>query len=131
MCSHLAAFKTSYLLKLDFCRHLASLPLGFHTRNSTGRLRKIVDENIEKLESFIAHQLPDTAGAMAAPLIILIILLYFDWRLGLACLLALFCALPLSLGIIAVSRKFQTGYGKSTLRPSCAFPIRCRSIWRV
>jgi ATP-binding cassette subfamily B protein len=85
LCSHFAAFTTLYRLKLDFAAHVASLPLGFHTANSTGKLRKIVDENIEKLEGFIAHQLPDIAGSFAMPVITLVILFAFDWRLGLAC----------------------------------------------
>ncbi|MEA4847288.1 MAG: ABC transporter ATP-binding protein [Clostridiaceae bacterium] len=86
MCSHLAAFKTLYYLKLKFTNHLASLPMGFHTENSTGKIRKIVDENIEKIEGFIAHQLPDIVGSFAAPIVILTILFVFDWRLGLATL---------------------------------------------
>ncbi|MDR0583731.1 MAG: ABC transporter ATP-binding protein/permease [Treponema sp.] len=84
ICSHIAAFTTLYKLKLDFTRHIASLPLGFHTGNSTGKLRKIVDENIEKLETFVAHQLPDLAGSFAMPVITLGVLFFFDWRLGLA-----------------------------------------------
>ncbi|MDR2426992.1 MAG: ABC transporter ATP-binding protein/permease [Endomicrobium sp.] len=84
MFSHLAAFNTIYHLKLEFICHIGLLPLGFHTRNSTGKLRKIVDENIEKLEGFIAHQLPDIAGSFAMPIITLIILFSFDWRLGIA-----------------------------------------------
>jgi ATP-binding cassette subfamily B protein len=86
MCSHVAAFTTIYKLKLEFTDHIASLPMGFHTQNSTGKLRKIVDVNIEKLETFIAHQLPDLAGSTAMPIITLVILLVFDWRLGLASL---------------------------------------------
>jgi ATP-binding cassette subfamily B protein len=86
MCSHLAAFKTLYALKLKFTDHLASLPMGFHTENSTGKIRKVVDENIEKLEGFIAHQLPDIVGSFAMPIVILVILFIFDWRLGLATL---------------------------------------------
>ncbi|MDR0785425.1 MAG: ABC transporter ATP-binding protein/permease [Treponema sp.] len=84
LCSHYAAFSVLYKLKLDFMRHIASLPLGFHTASSTGKLRKIVDENIEKLEGFIAHQLPDLAGSIAAPLSALVVLFAFDWRMGLA-----------------------------------------------
>ncbi|MDR1956624.1 MAG: ABC transporter ATP-binding protein/permease [Treponema sp.] len=84
MCSHLAAFTTIYQLKLEFTRHIASLPLGFHTEHATGKLRKVADENIEKLEGFIAHQLPDLAGSFAMPVITLVILFVFDWRLGLA-----------------------------------------------
>ena len=48
LCSHVAAFTTLYKLKLDFTSHIAALPLGFHTANATGKLRKVVDENIEK-----------------------------------------------------------------------------------
>jgi ATP-binding cassette subfamily B protein len=84
MFSHVAAFTTLYKLKLEFTSHIAALPLGFHTENSTGKLRKIVDENIEKLEGFIAHQLPDLAGSFAMPVFTLAILFVFDWRLGLA-----------------------------------------------
>ena len=86
MFSHVAAFTILYQLKLDFTRHIAYLPLGFHTENSTGKLRKIVDENIEKLEGFIAHQLPDLVGSFAMPAAALVILFWFDWRMGLASL---------------------------------------------
>ena len=89
MCSHLAAFKTLYTLKLAFTRHIASLPLGFHTANSTGKLRKIVDENIEKVEGFIAHQFPDMVGTFTTPVIAIAMLFLFDWRMGLACLVPL------------------------------------------
>ena len=81
MCSHLAAFKTLYKLKLTFTNHIAGLPMGFHTENSTGKVRKIVDENIEKIEGFIAHQLPDIIGSFATPIVVLVILFIFDWRL--------------------------------------------------
>jgi ATP-binding cassette subfamily B protein len=101
MCSHLAAFTTIYGLKLEFTDHIASLPLGFHTRNSTGKLRKIVDVNIEKLETFIAHQLPDLAGSAAMPVITLVILFVFDWRLGLASLV------PILLGYLAQAISFS------------------------
>ncbi|MDR1089164.1 MAG: ABC transporter ATP-binding protein/permease [Coriobacteriales bacterium] len=92
MCSHFAAFRTQYELKLEFAEHIASLPLGFHSANSTGKLRKIVDENIEKLEGFVAHQLPDMAGSFAMPIFTLVVLFLFDWRLGLASLVPILAA---------------------------------------
>jgi ATP-binding cassette subfamily B protein len=100
MCSHVAAFTTIYRLKLEFTDHIASLPMGFHTQNSTGKLRKIVDVNIEKLETFIAHQLPDLAGSAAMPVITLVILFVFDWRLGLASLV------PILLGYLVQAIAF-------------------------
>ena len=90
--SHIAAFKTLYHLKYNFIRYLSCLPLGFYTKHSSGELRKIVDDDIEKIEIFIAHQLPDMIGSFATPIIIFIILAIFDWRLGLATLVPIILA---------------------------------------
>ncbi len=93
MCSHLAAFGTLYRLKVDFASHLARVPLGFHILIGSGKLRKIMDENIEKIEGFIAHQLPDIVASVVAPIVLLAILLAVDWRLGLAALVGIATAL--------------------------------------
>lgn len=82
--SHIAAFRTLYRLKYNFVRYISYLPLGFHSQHASGELRKIVDDDIEKIEKFIAHQLPDIVGSFASPVAILVILAIFDWRLGLA-----------------------------------------------
>jgi len=84
MCSHLAAFGTLYQLKVDFASHLAKVPLGFHVLWGSGKLRKVMDENIEKIEGFIAHQLPDIVASFVAPLVMFVILFTVDWRFGLA-----------------------------------------------
>jgi ATP-binding cassette subfamily B protein IrtA len=86
MCSHLAAFGTLYELKVNFASHLAKVPLGFHVLVGSGKLRKIMDENIEKIEGFIAHQLPDLVASFVAPVVMVVILLAVDWRFGLAAL---------------------------------------------
>jgi ATP-binding cassette subfamily B protein IrtA len=84
MCSHLAAFGTLYELKVNFASHLARVPLGFHVLAGSGKLRKIMDENIEKIEGFIAHQLPDIVASFVAPVVMFVILFAIDWRFGLA-----------------------------------------------
>lgn len=93
MCSHLAAFGTLYDLKINFASHLSNLPLGIHVLYGSGRLRKVMDENIEKIEGFIAHQLPDLTAAVTAPIVMLVILLSFDWRYGLLATLGLLLAI--------------------------------------
>ena len=95
MCSHLAAFGTLYQLKVGFAAHIARLPLGFHLNYGSGKLRKVMDENIEKIEGFIAHQLPDLVASMVAPVVMLAILLVFDWRFGLAALAGIIIAFVL------------------------------------
>ena len=92
VCSHLAAFGTLYELKVNFASHLAKVPLGFHVMIGSGKLRKIMDENIEKVEEFIAHQLPDLAAALVAPVVMAVILLTVDWRFGLAAMLGVVVA---------------------------------------
>ncbi|MDR0370553.1 MAG: ABC transporter ATP-binding protein/permease [Prevotellaceae bacterium] len=84
MLSHLAAFGTLYQLKVNFMSHLARVPLGFHVLVGSGKLRKIADENIESIEGFIAHQLPDLVAAIVAPVVMFVILFAVDWRFGLA-----------------------------------------------
>lgn len=90
--SHLAAFGTLYELKVNFATHLAKVPLGFHVIIGSGKLRKITDENIEKIEGFIAHQLPDLVAAFVAPVVMIIILLTVDWRFGLAAMVGVVAA---------------------------------------
>ena len=68
MCSHLAAFGTLYELKLAFANHITEIPLGYHLTIGSGRMRKIMDENIESIEKFIAHQFPDFVASLVAPL---------------------------------------------------------------
>ena len=97
MCSHLAAFGTLYKLKVDFASHLARVPLGFHIMIGSGKLRKIMDENIEKIEGFIAHQLPDIVASLVAPIVMLAILMVVDWRLGLAALVGIAVAIVIQL----------------------------------
>jgi ATP-binding cassette subfamily B protein len=84
--SHGAAYKILFELRMKFAEHISRLPMGFHTSNSTGKLRKIMDDNVEKIEMFIAHQLPDAVGSLASPVVLIIVLFLFDWKMGLACL---------------------------------------------
>lgn len=83
MCSHLGAFRVATNLRLAMMRHIVRLPLGEAERFGSGRLRKIVNESSAATETYLAHQLPDRAGAIATPCGLLALLFAFDWRLGL------------------------------------------------
>ena len=83
LCSHLAAFRVATNLRLAVTEHLAKLPLGFTERCGSGRLRKVIQESTGAAETYLAHQLPDQYSAMATPVGLLVLLLVFDWRLGL------------------------------------------------
>ncbi len=114
VCSHLAAFGTLYELKVNFAAHLAKVPLGFHLSVGSGKMRKIMDENIEKVEGFIAHQLPDMVAAFVAPVAMIIILISFDWRFGLFALVGIMIAFVVEFkaygndGVKTMMDKYQT-----------------------
>lgn len=83
MCSHLAAFRIATNLRLAMTRHIATLPLGAIEQFGSGKLRRTISETAGVAETYLAHQLPDKAMAMATIVGLLALLLAFDWRLGL------------------------------------------------
>lgn len=97
MCSHLSAFRVATNLRLAVSEHLAVLPLGFAENFGSGKLRKIIHESTGAAETYLAHQLPDQYNAIATPVGLLVLLLAFDWRLGLLSLV------PVALGFVIMS----------------------------
>ena len=97
MCSHLSAFRVATNLRLAVSEHLAVLPLGFAETFGSGKLRKIIHESTGAAETYLAHQLPDQYNAIATPVGLLVLLLAFDWRLGLLSLV------PVALGFVIMS----------------------------
>ena len=67
---HKIAFKTLYLYRIKIMEHLGKLPLGFFSKNTSGSIKKIMDENVEKLEGIIAHMMPDLIGSFAVLLLL-------------------------------------------------------------
>ncbi len=87
LCSHLAAFRVEKNMRKAAMHAIVEAPLGYFDANASGKLRKVIDDNAGMTHAFLAHQLPDLAGAAVLPLAILIIFFAFDWRLGLICLM--------------------------------------------
>lgn len=87
MCSHLSAFRIAGNIRKTLMSHIAKLPLGFIGEMGSGKIRRIVNDSSSATETYLAHQLPDMAGAVATPLGLVVMLFLFDWRFGLACLI--------------------------------------------
>ena len=104
--SHISAFNILYKIRIDLIEHMSGLNMGFFKKSMTGKLKKIINEDVEKLENFIAHQIPDLSSAFVTPLIFFGIMLYFNWKLS----LVLF--IPVFLGILAQSGMFKNYMGK-------------------
>ncbi|MDO4169368.1 MAG: ABC transporter ATP-binding protein [Lachnospiraceae bacterium] len=98
MCSHLAAFRIATNIRIRLIHHIATLPLGSIEQFGSGKLRRIIAETSGSAETYLAHQLPDKAKAFATTAGLLILLLVFDWRLGMLSLV------PVILGFVIMSK---------------------------
>lgn len=111
MSSHLAAFRVESNLRKEAMRQIVRMPLGFFDINTSGRIRKIIDDNAGVTHSFLAHQLPDLAATFLVPLVAVILIFMFDWILGLACIVPVIIAM-LVMGFMmnAEGRQFMKSY---------------------
>ena len=98
MCSHISAFRVAANIRKELMRHIAALPLGVTEKYGSGKLRRTVNDASAATETYLAHRLPDKAGAIATPIGLLFLLLLFDWRLGLLSLV------PVVLGFLIMMK---------------------------
>lgn len=111
MSSHLAAFRVESNMRREAMKKIVRMPLGFFDNNTSGRIRKIIDDNASITHSFLAHQLPDLAGTIVVPVVAIILIFIFDWRLGLACMIPLIASmLIMSLMMGGKERQFMKSY---------------------
>ncbi|MCG6190268.1 ABC transporter ATP-binding protein [Maribellus maritimus] len=112
--SHLAAFRVECNMRRSAMNKLVRLPLGFFDNNTTGRIRKIIDENAGITHGFLAHQMPDLAGSVVMPFAAIVLIFVFDWRLGLACIIPLIISMLLMGYMMGTSsRTFMQAYMNS------------------
>lgn len=98
MCSHLSAFRIATNIRIQLTHHIATLPLGKIEQFGTGKLRRVISETGGAAETYLAHQLPDKSKALATTAGLLVLLLVFDWRLG------LFSLAPVALGFAIMTK---------------------------
>ena len=98
MCSHVSAFRIGSNIKRELLRHIIKLPLGFSEQMGSGKIRKIISDSSTAAETYLAHNLPDMAGAVATPLGMAVILFIVDWRFGLVSLI------PIVLGFLCMMK---------------------------
>lgn len=90
--SHIAAFSILYEIRKNTVQRLGKIHLGFFRKHSIGQIKKAVDEDVEKLELFIAHQIPDLMESLAVPVIVIVYLMSIHWKLALALFIPFFIA---------------------------------------
>ena len=89
MLSHIAAFNILYEIRMQLVQKMVRLPLGFFSRRASGELKKIMGDDVERIELFIAHHIPDIVTAVLFPLILVSYMFAVDWRLAIVVLAVL------------------------------------------
>ncbi|MEC0230498.1 ABC transporter ATP-binding protein [Paenibacillus alba] len=110
MCSHIAAFNILYELRVRLTDHIAKVPMGYLTHTATGELKKIIEVSVEKIEKFIAHQLPDIVSAITIPLLLIGYLFWMNWSLALVLLI------PIGIGFWLQTQLFGSESGQKAYR---------------
>ncbi len=110
MASHIAAFNILYELRCKIADKLGKMPMGYVGKRSSGSLKKILADDVERIETFIAHGIPDSVKAITLPTLVLIFLFTIDWRLS------LITFAPLVIVIVLVFSAFATPKAKATMK---------------
>ncbi|ACC98434.1 ABC-type multidrug transport system [Elusimicrobium minutum Pei191] len=116
--SHIAAFNILYELRMMISKKMPKLPLGFFTVSSSGQLKKVMSEDVERIELFVAHNIPDLTTAFVFPLLVIGYLFTIDWRLALVLLAVIIIAVAfqssmyLNKNAIASQYKYHEILGK-------------------
>lgn len=87
LCTHIAAFRVQANMRSELMRKIIKLPLGIFDEDGTGKIRRIVSDSTAATETYIAHNLADKTVAAVTPVGLIILILAFDWKLGLICMI--------------------------------------------
>jgi len=101
MASHVAAFRILYGLRVKLSAHIAKLPLGWLNGTSTGAVKKTLEQNVEKVETFVAHQLPDLVHVAATTVLMISVMLTLNVWLALACILPILLAFAVQMRLMS------------------------------
>ena len=114
--SHRGAYATLEHMRLRIGERLGHVPLGFLSNRRTGEIQRTLNDDIERLELFLAHVIPDVVSALATMLFMIAWLAMVDWQMALVSLVVVFVAMPImGIGMTRGSAKL-TEYTRSMAR---------------
>lgn len=108
MCTHLAAFRAAATMRKVALNHLSQAPLGYFSTHSSGELRRVIDGCAAQTEGVLAHKLPDFCAAIVTPFAFLVVMVVFDWVMGLVCLI------PIIVSALCMMFMMRRGSGENT-----------------
>lgn len=101
--SHKGAYRALFKVRCMVADHMSKVPLGALNERSTGEIKTILNEDIEKLELFLAHNMPELVCYLAGPAAVFIYLMTVNVPLALISLVPLVLAALVMAGMFCVS----------------------------
>lgn len=103
MASHVAAFRILYGLRIRLSEHIGRLSLGYLNGTSTGAIKKIMEQNIEKIENFVAHTIPDLVNVLATVVLMFVIFFSLNGWMAAICIVCI---------VLSIGLQFMNFFGK-------------------
>ena len=120
LCTHRAAYETLYQVRRDICAQLGDVELGFFSDTSLGEIRKVLMEDVERLEEFLAHQVPDIVVAAVVPTAVLVYLLTLNVQMALMLLVPIIVTTAAQVALLRVSKEGMGAFYAVAARMSSA-----------
>lgn len=108
--SHLGAFNTLYNVRAQISRHIAKINLGFFSAHTSGEIKKVIIEDVERIEKFLAHQIPDLTSALCVPVIVFVYLATVSFPMALCLLIPAVLGLIIQIIAMAITGKQMPVY---------------------
>ena len=116
--AHRSAYNALTRLRLRIISHLQRLPLGFFQERKVGELVNIINHDVEQIEIYLAHGLPEILSATLFPALLWVIIMVLDWRLGLSLISLLPVAFLLQMAVKTLWGKSFQHFMESTQKMS-------------
>ena len=116
--AHRSAYNALTRLRLRIISHLQRLPLGFFQERKVGDLVNIINHDVEQIEIYLAHGLPEILSATLFPALLWVIIMVLDWRLGLSLISLLPVAFLLQMAVKTLWGKSFQHFMESTQKMS-------------
>lgn len=84
--AHNFAYRTLCGIRLNVAEHIGKLSLGFLNGNSVGKIKQVLDADVEQVEAFLAHQFPDLVSTLVMLAALFVTMFFLNVWMALACM---------------------------------------------
>ena len=112
--SHKATFSILKTIRQKILEKLPKFPLGTVMDMSSGKMKQIIVDQVDGMETTLAHLFPEMTANVAGPVLILIYLFILDWRMALLSLVTIPVGMAFMMAVMGSYSRDYEGAVKTT-----------------